>query len=71
MIPISKIVTQEFSHELKAISYIINTQNVAKQIRVSIYENDNFVNDVECKNLHDAKVKVQKYIKNKICPFYY
>ena len=40
------------------------------QIRVQIFEGENYVNEVECKNLNDAKKKVLKYTSLTICPFY-
>jgi hypothetical protein len=71
MKPIAKTVTQDFAHDKRSISYIIVKDTIYNDIRVQIFENGNFVNDVSCNNLNDAKKRVQRYIKSTVCPFYY
>lgn len=70
MIINSKISVQEFKHELKTITYKIVKNELFNQIRVQIFEGDNYINEIECKNLNDAKKKVLKYSSLNICPFY-
>lgn len=70
MKPIVKNVIQEFKHELKTITYKIVKNELFNQIRVQIFEGDNYINEIECKNLNDAKKKVLKYSSLNICPFY-
>lgn len=71
MNPIPKTVTQDFAHEKRSISYIIVKNTIFNDIRIQIFENGNFVNDVYCKSLNDAKKRVERYIKLTTCSFYY
>lgn len=71
MKPIAKTVTQDFLHEKRSISYVIVKNPVYNDIRIKVFENGCFVNDVDCNSLNDAKEKVQRYIKLTVCPFYY
>lgn len=71
MNPITKTVTQDFSHEKRIISYTILKNPIYNDIRVQIFENGNFVNEVDCNSLNDAKKRVKRYIKLSVCPFYY
>lgn len=71
MNPITKTVTQDFAHERRSISYIIVKNTISNDIRIQIFENGNFVNDVYCNSLNDAKKRVKRYIKLTTCPFYY
>lgn len=71
MNPILKTITQEFNKELKSITYAIIKNKLFNDIRIQIFENGNFVNEVDCNSLNDANSKVQRYIKLEVCPFYY
>ena len=53
MNPIPKTVTQDFAHEKRSISYIIVKNTIFNDIRIQIFENGNFVNDVYCKSLNE------------------
>ena len=70
MKPILKTVTQEFKHELKSITYAIVENTIYKDIRLQIFENGNFVNEIDTKGLNDAKKKVSLYSSKKTCLFY-
>jgi hypothetical protein len=68
---ITKTVVQDFDHEKRSIAYIIIKNSIYNDVRIQIFESGNFVNDVSCNNLNDAKKRVQRYIKSTVCPFYY
>jgi hypothetical protein len=69
MKPIAKTVTQEVRHELKQVTYIINKDNVFNQLRISIFVNGEFFNDVDAKNLTNAKDKVKRYTSQSLFLF--
>lgn len=71
MKPILKTVTQEFDHELKSITYAIVRNSKYNDIRIKVFENGNFVNEIDTKNISDAKKKVSLYSSKKICLFTY
>jgi hypothetical protein len=66
---ITKTVTQDFAHDKRSISYIIVKDTTYNDIRVQIFENGNFVNDVSCNNLNDEKKKSTKIYKINCLPF--
>lgn len=70
MKPIVKNVIQEFNHELKTITYKIIENIKFKQIRIQIFEGDNVINEIECKNINQANKKVLRYTSLSVCPFY-
>lgn len=70
MIINSKTSVQELNHELKTITYKIVKNELFNQIRIQIFESSNFINEIECKSINDAKKKVLKYTSLNVCPFY-
>jgi hypothetical protein len=66
---ITKTVTQDFDHEKRSITYIIIKNPIYNDVRIQIFENGNFVNDVSCNNLNDAKKKSTKIYKINRLPF--